>query len=324
MPTASRPARSLLALALVVSLLAASAPASRLRHAAPGDRPARVADDPRRSGPVAAARGSPRTGRHRRRGGAAVHVARGAGAHRLDQPSQAGRPRSAADGRLQATDLAPGRPPSSSFKGPQPRLDPGPRDRPFGVVVRVLVVVLPGQPRVPLGLRRHEQHLSLRARPQRVQTAPRRVRPGKAQKGMKVYYADGGRQGRHLRRVVVEGDDPGRRAPGRTRGSRAEPDAADVRRGEEPVPADRPARQGRLAPSPSRRRAGPRILPGDDQALDLARPLADLGQLRVAHEALDRIVGRVAVAAVDLDRGVRGAGSSPRRRTACASAATRP
>src|SRR5688572_10498685 len=40
----------------------------------------------------------------------------------------------------------------------------------------------------------------------------------------------------------------------------------------------------------------------DDDALDLARALADRAQLRVAPHALDRILAAVPVAAVDLDR----------------------
>src|SRR5215218_9190982 len=48
-------------------------------------------------------------------------------------------------------------------------------------------------------------------------------------------------------------------------------------------------------------------LAGDDQSLDLARPLPDLGELGVAHEPLDLVLLDVAVPAVDLDPGVRGA-----------------
>ena len=47
---------------------------------------------------------------------------------------------------------------------------------------------------------------------------------------------------------------------------------------------------------------------GDHEPLDLARPLADLGQLGVAQVALDLVLLDVAVAAVDLDRGVGDAG----------------
>src|SRR4051794_1823486 len=46
-------------------------------------------------------------------------------------------------------------------------------------------------------------------------------------------------------------------------------------------------------------------LAGDDEPLDLAGALADLGQLGVPQVALDRILGHVAVAAVDLDGRVR-------------------
>src|SRR5215216_1751286 len=41
--------------------------------------------------------------------------------------------------------------------------------------------------------------------------------------------------------------------------------------------------------------------PGDDEPLNLGRALADLANLRVAHHSLDRIVARVAVAAVHLN-----------------------
>src|SRR5262249_10247863 len=49
----------------------------------------------------------------------------------------------------------------------------------------------------------------------------------------------------------------------------------------------------------------PRILedlPRDDQPVDLARALVDLGDPRVAKVALDRVLLGVAVAAVDLER----------------------
>src|SRR6266568_7774138 len=45
-------------------------------------------------------------------------------------------------------------------------------------------------------------------------------------------------------------------------------------------------------------------LSSDHEPLDLARPLPDLSQLRVAQEALNLVFLDVAVAAVDLDRGV--------------------
>src|SRR6185312_15027415 len=48
----------------------------------------------------------------------------------------------------------------------------------------------------------------------------------------------------------------------------------------------------------------------DDEALDLARALVDARDADVARVALDRILARVAVAAVHLDGGVAGA---PRR-----------
>src|SRR5258707_14743170 len=43
-------------------------------------------------------------------------------------------------------------------------------------------------------------------------------------------------------------------------------------------------------------------LAGDHEALDLLRALVDLRDLRVAHEALDRVLLDVAVAAEDLHR----------------------
>src|SRR5215470_15690691 len=50
-------------------------------------------------------------------------------------------------------------------------------------------------------------------------------------------------------------------------------------------------------------------VPRDHDALDLRRPLVDLEQLRVAHQLLDRVLLRVAVAAEDLD----GVGGRPHR-----------
>jgi hypothetical protein len=43
-------------------------------------------------------------------------------------------------------------------------------------------------------------------------------------------------------------------------------------------------------------------IPRDDEALDLLGPLVQLGDLRIAHHPLDRVVRRVAVATEDLDR----------------------
>src|ERR1041385_4883901 len=43
-------------------------------------------------------------------------------------------------------------------------------------------------------------------------------------------------------------------------------------------------------------------LPGDDEALNFARPLPDLADLGVPHHPLDRVFRGVAVAAEDLDR----------------------
>jgi len=60
----------------------------------------------------------------------------------------------------------------------------------------------------------------------------------------------------------------------------------------------------------------PRILRGDYEPLDLARPLADLGELGIPEEPLDRVLGHVAIAAVDLDRGVRDPRAVPPKRKA--------
>src|SRR5205085_4975747 len=54
-----------------------------------------------------------------------------------------------------------------------------------------------------------------------------------------------------------------------------------------------------------RRRSVPGDLAGDDQALDVAGALVNLADPHVAVDALDREIGEIAVAAMDLDR-VRG------------------
>src|SRR5581483_8792540 len=63
---------------------------------------------------------------------------------------------------------------------------------------------------------------------------------------------------------------------------------------------------GRSTPSPSSLRelalSEPEDRARDHQALDLARPLVDLGDLRVPVVALDRKLCRVAIPAEDLDR----------------------
>ena len=91
------------------------------------------------------------------------------------------RPTAVSDGNGASGDGPAGR--RRLFRGRNHVWDPGSRHRPLGVAVRVLVVVLPWQPRVPLGLRRRQQRLPVRSRPQRVQAAPRRVRPGSAAQG---------------------------------------------------------------------------------------------------------------------------------------------
>ena len=103
--------------------------------------------------------------------------------------------------------------------------------------------------------------------------------------------------------------DPADSALGDRRPAAPEHDPPDLRREERPAAAQRPPRRGRLTPSPRRapRSADPQAqdLARDHEALDLAGALADLGELGVAQVALDRVLGHVAVAAVDLDRGIR-------------------
>ena len=57
-------------------------------------------------------------------------------------------------------------------------------------------------------------------------------------------------------------------------------------------------------------------LPRDDQPVDLARALVDLGDARVAEVALDRVLLGVAVAAVDLERLASSPAAPSRRRRA--------
>src|SRR4051795_5874677 len=72
--------------------------------------------------------------------------------------------------------------------------------------------------------------------------------------------------------------------------------------------AVRPAQSATAAAKAIRRGltiAPPSALPhvaGDDDALDLVRALVDLRDLRVAHHALDGVLGDVAIAAEDLHR----------------------
>src|SRR3979490_2091163 len=54
--------------------------------------------------------------------------------------------------------------------------------------------------------------------------------------------------------------------------------------------------------TPSKPPSAPQHVSGDDQALDLVGALEDLGDLGVAHEAIDREVAHVAGAAEDLHR----------------------
>ena len=104
---------------------------------------------------------------------------------------------------------------------------------------------------------------------------------------------------RHPRRDPDHRTTPGRRRPTGLRSrrwwtrSRSNPEPTTGRA----ASAARPAR-----PSDD---AQVQQLASDHEPLDLARPLPDLGQLGVAQVALDLVLGDVAVAAVDLDRGVR-------------------
>ena len=103
------------------------------------------------------------------------------------------------------------------------------------------------QLRLPLGLCRPQQRLPARPRVQRLQAAPRRVRPGRLRKGMIVDYADA--NGRVQRYAVawwkVDPPDRGGRVGMGTPG-RPEHDPPDVRRGQQRVPADGPAGSDRL------------------------------------------------------------------------------
>src|SRR2546429_7241394 len=75
--------------------------------------------------------------------------------------------------------------------------------------------------------------------------------------------------------------------------------AAQGRRRAAPVPGstDIPTSDPRRGPSSALEQVA-----GDDHPLDLVRPLVDLGDLRVAHHALHRVLAHVAVASEHLDR----------------------
>ena len=187
--------------------------------------PPRLADDRRRSRP---ARRQPadrheRRGHRRRARHAAVHacVAVPALAGWISRP-KTGRPGSAADGRLEAAGLRAGRPTRRIV----PRAATTSGSRPSASIGRCRGYACssssyPGNRVYRWGCAGTQQRLSLRARPQRVQAAPRRVRPGPAQEGHEGVSTPARTEGRHLRRVVVEGHDARRRARGRTRASRA-------------------------------------------------------------------------------------------------------
>ena len=66
---------------------------------------------------------------------------------------------------------------------------------------------------------------------------------GRLRKGMKVYYAESHGRVVDIRGVVVAAHDARQGRVGLCRPVAPEPDAADLRRGAEPVPPDRPARQ---------------------------------------------------------------------------------
>src|SRR5436190_17007951 len=61
------------------------------------------------------------------------------------------------------------------------------------------------------------------------------------------------------------------------------------------------SRRETQSPMPAGLRSSRQQLPGDDEPLDLARALADGGELHVAEVFLRRVVLHEAVAAVDLD-----------------------
>ena len=174
------------------------------------------------------------------------------------------------------------------------------------VGLRLLLVGLPRRPRLSVGLRRRNNvYLFGHAHSVFKPLHDAYVR-GRLKKGMKVIYADG--NGKVSTYAVawwkVTTPDKGAFAyAAQSRPSLTLQTCVGAKSQYRLiVRLTRSGRAaGRTAAGPLRRRAGPAPA-GDDQALDLAGPLPDLGQLGVAHEALHRVVRHVAVAAVDLDR----------------------
>ena len=238
MPFQTRAARSLLALALIASLVAAGAPAAALGRqplAAGVDRTPASAPQPspdaRDAGHSAPGPSRGRRARHRRPG--PHRPTRGVGPRRLGHASHTGCPRAQAEvdlegragGGRRRRRLEP-----IELPGSQPRLDPRARDQSVGVVLLVLVDGLPGRPRLSMGLCRLEQRLPVRPCPQRVPAAPRRVRPRPPVEGHEGHLRRRQRPGHDVRRRVVEGHHAGQGRL-RLRGPVApEPDAPDLRR----------------------------------------------------------------------------------------------
>ena len=138
----------------------------------------------------------------RRPAGRTVGHGRGRGRRdRLDQPPHDGCAPAQGQVRLGVgVDVRRGEP--LELQGPQPRLDPGPWREPVRLVLLVLLQRLPGRPGLPLGLRRGQQRLPVRTRPQRVPVAPRRLRPRPPLEGHEGLLRRRERQGQHLRRVA--------------------------------------------------------------------------------------------------------------------------
>ena len=177
--------------------------------------------------------------------------------------------------------------------------------------------VRPRQPRVPLGLRAAATTSTSWAMPgASFKPLHDAYVNGRLRVGMKAYYADGSGKVHTYKVKWWKLTRPTTSAElGLGVAERAVDDPPDVRRREQRVPADGPPGRGPLTGPPRRSARRPRAVESDDpqpqdpardhEPLDLARPLPDLGELRVAQEALDLVLLDVAVAAVDLDRGVR-------------------
>ncbi len=183
MPSSRRTTRSILALVLLattIGVATTSAAASPSRGPGRGVPPSAPMPSARSTAPrppsrwVAGRTGDARptcdasTSRPRRRRSRSAPAG-------PDGPPRTRRPRSHAANR-------PGQRAGLVLR-PQQGLDPLARHPQVGVGVRLLVERLPREPRLPLGLCRLQQHLPVRSRPQRLQAAPRRLRPRPPREG---------------------------------------------------------------------------------------------------------------------------------------------